>query len=221
MRLSRLLVALLGLWAPVVMTGCAGCGDTCAVDGDAALGCACATDQDCGALPGGVLVCVDGACVEGDPQDVPSPLGSCDDDGGCPDGSACGLSGACHPAPRCQRVALARLESVDATTGNPGEVQATLEECRHTWIFDDARLSTPASFSIGLDGALSFDAADPPCARGVWRAAHRAGVLFCGDGAFVVVPPGDASRVCLGTACGEGCAVLETTADGGALGVCP
>lgn len=210
--------------------------------GGAASGCPCSTDQDCAVPAGKLLLCAEGACQEGDPAGVPSPLGRCDadrsasDDAGrasagnaavCRAGSACGVMGECHPAPRCQRLELTELSVAHVAGLATGVVAAVRDDCVHTWIFPDGLLTAALRFQVALDGTFVFqDESAAGCGAGVWRAGQRAGLLVCdtqlGTQRFVVTPASVSSTVCFGQGCSDACTLLApaSTLDE-RVGVCP
>jgi hypothetical protein len=186
--------------ATLCLARCAGCSEECGGKNAGAEGCPCASDQDCTTRLGSVLLCVDGNCQVGDPEDVFTGLDECGVDGDCAAGEACGADGFCEPAPACQRIEI----DLKARRGVEPLVNVTraLDGCSHTWSVVGA---WSADFEIDLGGDIAFSAG--ACTAGSWRAGSRFGTLTC-DGETWVVGPEDAiADVCV--------------LDGGVVGACP
>ncbi len=220
----------------VALARCAGCSEECSGQRQGSEGCPCQADQDCTTV-GAVLLCTEGACAPGDPEDVHGPS-LCDDDAVCAATEACAADGTCQPAPACQRiepsVALAtraRDLAGGCVTDNDCDVgSCSANACQPV-------LSTATLAAATVDGApqadcgVAISVADPAVSAtgffardgaltgagctGRWFAAYRAGFIAC---AGRVVALSEASvTTCIGPECATGgCRALASE-----MGVCP
>lgn len=212
----RLLIAALTVLAlPLALARCAGCSEECSGRQQGSEGCPCQTDQDCTTL-GAVLLCAEGSCAPGDPPDA-SGHDACDADADCGQGEACGADGSCQPAPACQRLEISELvvrtqvgaaTVVSSAEVAPSEVAGSPQaDCGLSIEIADPAVAVAGYF--GRDGTLTATGC-----TGRWFAAHRAGLLRCGE-LHAVSAPG--VTTCVGDECdAAGCRVLE-----GEMGVCP
>ena len=194
---------------------CTGCSAQCTGQNLGSAGCPCASDQDCTTRQGTVLLCVDGNCVEGNPDDAAGGA-PCATSDACPAGQACGFDGVCLPAPTCQRIDAPLGFTVVNGAGNvveTGSLTATRADCAHTWsATSTAHGSIAATVAVDLDGNIT---ATGDCAFGHWFAGARVGSLTCSADTWAVSPADVA--VCL--ACDAGCAASLDGA--GTFAVCP
>ena len=189
----------------LVLACCDGCREGCSRLGQREEGCSCQADQDCNAA-GVVLLCTEGTCQPGEPQDVQGTV-VCDSDAECDADEGCAADGTCQPAPTCQRLEpsgeLAALfeagagvvsSSTAAVTGAevPGAPQSSCGFAVN--VADPARVVTGW---LSRDGELSSDDCE-----GRWFAAHRAGFVQC-EGTLVALSSPDVT-LCLGAACAQG-----------------
>ncbi len=166
---------------------CSGCSQECAGDNAGSAGCSCGSDQDCTTRLGKVLLCVDGTCAQGDPEDAPGD--ACAADADCGGGEACGIDGICLPAPSCQRIDVA-LQAHKNGGALGADVTAARDDCAHDWQAEVSGESFHVTFTLDLSGDMK-DFSDPGgggCTAGHWSAGDRVGEILCGVNVFAVGP---------------------------------
>ncbi|HEY4219848.1 MAG TPA: hypothetical protein VGO62_00865, partial [Myxococcota bacterium] len=151
---------------------CSGCSAQCQGVAAGSENCGCQSDQDCTTKNGLVLLCIDGTCTRGDPDDVPGSAcggSSGAGTGTCPAGQSCGIDNICLPAPRCERVdeAAAPL-SFRTSNGDSGTVTASRDDCTHHWQAGPFN----GDVAIALDGTITATPGGGSC-TGTWSASDR------------------------------------------------
>jgi hypothetical protein len=172
----------------------------------------CRTDQDCaGRGESADLLCVDGDCTEGTPDEV-APV-SCQRNADCDDGDVC-FGDVCVVVPTCQQL-VGNFVARRGSAGGFGEVAATTDGCEIRFTGDVGGTTVNVSVAgIADDGALidpvGFDG-------GNWNPAARVGTLDNVNGQTIVF--GTTDFACReGSDCGDQVAHTCRTACAGGDG---
>jgi hypothetical protein len=208
----------------VVATGldaCKGCSSECTgPKNQGAETCPCSSDQDCTTRLGIVLLCVDGTCTKGNPDDVPGP--ACTANADCGAGQACGIDQFCLPAPKCERIDASTTAPISARVAGAAAgvaVTATRDDCNHTWSATSGASSMNVGVSIDLNGTMTVtDNGGDGCTGGDWFAPQRMGELDCGSTTWAIGASDVIAHACVGSA---ECTACGATLVGNNVGVCP